>query len=469
MGWLLATFFASTQGVRFVLLGVPAFAVGFGIAVGWTFIALSEAIIALWTRPFIIKGVVGALLLFLVFNPVAAYDPIERAYAVGRQQAPGLNDAWWNTMTVLREQTPPDTIVTSWWDFGHWFRNIGNRSVTFDGGSQNPEPGHWVGKTLLTNDEDQALGILRMLNCGQNTAFDIAYKTLDVVPAKRLIDELTLLDRDAAQERLAKTTLSAADQALVLENTHCTPQHQVFITSGDMIGKAGVWGHFGSWSFERSMAYLYATQYSQSEAIAKIEAMGLSTLEATSLYSEAKALPNAQTANTWISGWPNYITQNWVGCTAQNATVRCSAQVGYQQSADGVIAIDSVSFRASNPADTAMTLGVYNNGGRIGELVTRPTKIVFLARGATKLATYAPKQENVPAGLVVPSVLIRETGTVAEPRYDVLFGDPQQVDSLFTQLYFLDGATTPHFTKKATNIEIGGGVITLWDVEFPED
>ena len=469
MGWLLATFFASTQGVRFVLLGVPAFAVGFGIAVGWTFVAVSEALIGLWKHPLLTKGIVGALLLFLVFNPVAAYDPIERAYAVGKQQAPGINDAWWNTMTVLREQTPPDTIVTSWWDFGHWFRNIGNRSVTFDGGSQNPEPGHWVGKTLLTNNEDQALGILRMLNCGQNTAYDTAHKTLDVVPAKRLIDEIVVLDRKDAKKRLAQTTLSQDAQTAILEQTHCTPRPQVFITSGDMIGKAGVWGHFGSWSFERSMAYLYTSQYSQQEALTKIEVMSLTKVEAASLYAEAKALPNAQAANTWISGWPNYITQSWIGCTSQNSTVRCSAQVGYQQAADGVIAIDALSFKSSNPGDAALTLGIYNNGARVGELITRPTKIVYLARDATKLKTILPKQDNVPAGLFVPSVLIRESGTVDEPRYDVLFGDIQQVDSMFTQLYFLDGVTTPHFTKKVVNVEMGGAIITVWDVEFPEE
>lgn len=469
MGWLLATFFASTQGVRFVLLGVPAFAVGFGIAIGWLFVTLSDALITLWKQPLLVRGIVGAVLLFLVFNPVAAYDPIERAYGVGKGQAPGINDAWWNTMTVLREETPTDAIVTSWWDFGHWFRNIGNRSVTFDGGSQNPEPGHWVGKALLTNDEDQALGILHMLNCGQNTAYDTAHETLDVVPAKRLIDELILLDRNGAEKRLATTTLSSADQERILERTHCEPRPQVFITSGDMIGKAGVWGHFGSWSFERSMAYLYSAQYSQQEAIAKIGSMGFTDVEAASLYAEAKALPNAQTANSWISGWPNYITQGWMGCDTQNATTRCAAQVGYQQSADGVIAIDGISFKSSNPADTALTLGIYNNGARVGELITRPAKIVYLARDAKTLRTFTPKQENVPAGLFVPSVLIRESGTAAAPRYDVLFGDAQQVDSLFTQLYFLDGSTTPHFTKKTVNTEMGGGVITLWDVSFPEE
>jgi dolichyl-diphosphooligosaccharide--protein glycosyltransferase len=469
MGWLLATLFAATQGVRFILLGVPAFGIAFGVAVGWIFVALSENLIALWKRPLLTRGVVGALLLFLVFNPVAAYDPIERAYQAGKQQAPGMNDAWWETMRVLREDTPTDTIVTSWWDFGHWFRNLGNRSVTFDGGSQNPQPGHWVGKALLTSSEVEALGIIRMFNCGQNTAYDVAHETLDVIPAKKLINEIILLSREEARERLAQTTIPLADQERILAVTHCEPRPQVFITSGDMIGKAGVWGHFGSWSFERSMAYIYSQKYPQNEAIARLEASGLDKTTATSLYAEARALPSALAANSWISGWPNYLTQNWIGCTVENNTVRCRTTFGYQQTQQGVVAVDGIAFRPDAPEDTAITIGVYNNGARLGEVVTRPPKIAFLARDADELMTFRTSQDRTPAGLFVPSILIRESGTPGASRYDVLFADELQVDSLFTQLYFLDGATTPRFTKKATNVEVGGGVITVWNVELLRD
>jgi hypothetical protein len=236
-----------------------------------------------------------------------------------------------------------------------------------------------------------------------------------------------------------------------------------------MIGKAGVWGHFGSWSFERSMAYTYATTYRQQEALEKIEAMGLSKTDAASLYAEVVSLPSPQAANSWISGWPNYLTQGWTGCTAQNRTIKCQTTFGYQQSAQGTIAVDGVAFRTNKLEDAAITIGVYAQQGRLGEVVTRPKKVVFLARGADELKVYYPKQDNTPAGLFVPSILIREGGTPEEPVYDVLFADELQVDSMFTQLYFLDGASAPHFHKLSSRTEMGGGVITLWKVEFPED
>lgn len=217
------------------------------------------------------------------------------------------------------------------------------------------------------------------------------------------------------------------------------------------------------------MAYIYSQKYPQNEAIARLEASGLDKTTATSLYAEARALPSALAANSWISGWPNYLTQNWIGCTVENNTVRCRTTFGYQQTQQGVVAVDGIAFRPDAPEDTAITIGVYNNGARLGEVVTRPPKIAFLARDADELMTFRTSQDRTPAGLFVPSILIRESGTPGASRYDVLFADELQVDSLFTQLYFLDGATTPRFTKKATNVEVGGGVITVWNVELLRD
>ena len=41
----------------------------------------------------------------------------------------------------------------------------------------------------------------------------------------------------------------------VLKYSHCTPPEDYYITSEDMIGKAGVWSHFGSWDFNKASMY----------------------------------------------------------------------------------------------------------------------------------------------------------------------------------------------------------------------
>jgi asparagine N-glycosylation enzyme membrane subunit Stt3 len=63
----------------------------------------------------------------------------------------------------IGNNTSNNTVITSWWDFGHLFTYEANRPVTFDGSSQNSPRAYWVGKALLTSNETLSVGILRML------------------------------------------------------------------------------------------------------------------------------------------------------------------------------------------------------------------------------------------------------------------------------------------------------------------
>ncbi len=44
---------------------------------------------------------------------------------------------WYEAMTFLREETPEDSNVISWWDFGYWFQTRGERNTVADGGYGN--------------------------------------------------------------------------------------------------------------------------------------------------------------------------------------------------------------------------------------------------------------------------------------------------------------------------------------------
>ena len=74
-----------------------------------------------------------------------------------------------------QKNTSSETVVMSWWDFGHLFAVAADRPVTFDGGSQNTPRAYWIGKALTTSNETLSLGILRMLS----SSGDLAYETLD--------------------------------------------------------------------------------------------------------------------------------------------------------------------------------------------------------------------------------------------------------------------------------------------------
>lgn len=465
MGWLLASLFAATRGVRFLLLGIAPFAIAFGIAIGWIYIAIVHALNREIKKPILISVTTGLILCIIIFNPFASYSIMNQANQDSRQNLPNMNDAWWNALQEIKQNTPTNTIITSWWDFGHWFRNIAERGVTFDGGSQNPEPGHLVGKILLTNNETVAIGTLRMLDCSQNEAYHVALDAYDVVPAKDLIDQIVTLTKAQAQARLAQTNLSAADQADILEKTHCVPPPAVFITSGDMIGKSGVWGHFGNWNFPRAIAYDYVHDLPQAEAMAKLKELNYSDAEATQLYFQIKALKSDSEANTWIASWPSYITQNWVSCTADGQQITCPMYLGLQQTSQGVIAIDSVSFNSTDPQNASIVLGVYTNAGRAGGNNVAPVKTVF-ADVDTKTMTTTTQESAQGSNF---GVLIRKQTANNQTAYSAIIADPLQVDSMFTQLYFLNGVFLKDFTIRTQNNEPGGSPIIVWNVEWPAD
>jgi hypothetical protein len=114
---------------------------------------------------------------------------------------------------------------------------------------------HWIGHSLLTNNENDAVGVLRMLDCGSNTAFEKLDESIDDIAKSALIihDIVKMTKEDAKKYLLKYVDGKKADE--VLKYTHCEPPENYYITSDDMIGKSGVWAHFGIWDFNRATIY----------------------------------------------------------------------------------------------------------------------------------------------------------------------------------------------------------------------
>jgi asparagine N-glycosylation enzyme membrane subunit Stt3 len=128
VAWFLAALFLSFQGPRFVMLMVPPFAITFGVAMGrlqqWT----DTKIGPLWpSASWLSRPIVFAVLAAVLIVPVM------QGYAAARAYLPKMNAAWWNTLNVLRQKSPPDAIVNTWWDYGYWTKFVAVRRVNNDG------------------------------------------------------------------------------------------------------------------------------------------------------------------------------------------------------------------------------------------------------------------------------------------------------------------------------------------------
>ncbi len=58
-------------------------------------------------------------------------------YVFCNSVGPSFNQYWQQSMDYMSNETPVNSSILSWWDFGYWFQTRGNRPSTADGGNNN--------------------------------------------------------------------------------------------------------------------------------------------------------------------------------------------------------------------------------------------------------------------------------------------------------------------------------------------
>ena len=62
------------------------------------------------------------------------------------------NQQWQYAMEWVRDNTPQDAVFGHWWDYGYWVQSIGDRATVLDGGNAISFWNHWMGRLVLTGD-----------------------------------------------------------------------------------------------------------------------------------------------------------------------------------------------------------------------------------------------------------------------------------------------------------------------------
>ncbi|MBU0456546.1 MAG: dolichyl-diphosphooligosaccharide--protein glycosyltransferase subunit STT3, partial [Nanoarchaeota archaeon] len=318
--WFIGTAYGFTKGIRFGILMVPAFAIAFGAGIGIIYQYVSKWVVkSIGIDKKLTKTIIIALICLLLISSIKATNN------TAKNEIPSMNDAWYNTLTKIKDNTT-DAITTSWWDFGHWFVAVSERRVTFDGADQG-ERIHWVGKTLLTSDENVSVGLLRMLNCGQEKPVHVLEKFFDenTIKAVDVLNEMMVLNDKKEAIKLLKTKgLTNTQIAEIIKITYCDDLiEQFYITSEDMVGKAGVWGHFGSWDFTKASMYQQVIKNKTKGKQILTDKFNLTEEEADNYYYQITTTP----ADQWVSPWPGY--QGSAGCNKESDNILvCNINAG---------------------------------------------------------------------------------------------------------------------------------------------
>ncbi|MBW2973134.1 FKBP-type peptidyl-prolyl cis-trans isomerase [Candidatus Woesearchaeota archaeon] len=423
--WFIGTMYASTKGVRFTLLLAPAFSVAFGVALG----RIYQKVTNWFDKELNMSKIITGTVLIVLFS-ILLIAPAKADFKRAKADMPLVNDAWWNSLTKIKEESKSDAIINSWWDFGHHFKYIADRAVTFDGGSQNTPMAHWIGHTLLTDNEKEAIGILRMLDCGSNTAFErLLEETGDTIDSVNLLYKIIVLDKIAAAGELEAAGIKNIDE--VLKYTHCEPPENYFITSGDMFNKAGVWGHFGSWNFEKAYIWMNLRKLPKDEMIKIMqEKFNYSDEKAEQVYYKVQSIDTEKEANTWISPWPGY-TSRLQNCKTQNNEIICNNGL--------IVNLDDLSakIKVSGGEGVPESLVYIDENGEFQEKIFANSKIP------------------------VSAVLV-----LSKNGYQSLLCDPLHAKGMFTRLFFMDGHGLKHFELFDEQQQPTGEMIYVWKINW---
>lgn len=161
-----------------------------------------------------------------------------------------FNETWKNSLIYIKENTPPEAIINTWWPPGHFIKAVADRKVTFDGASINKPQGYWMARIFLSTDEEEAVGLLRMLNTSANRAADfLEERGFRVSETVSILGHISPLDRAAAASFL-RPRLSEEDTGHLLNLTHGTPPPSYLMIYNELVEKHIQLNFVGQWNFK---------------------------------------------------------------------------------------------------------------------------------------------------------------------------------------------------------------------------
>ncbi|MBN2121370.1 MAG: hypothetical protein JW734_10000 [Candidatus Omnitrophica bacterium] len=282
--WLFSMTFASLKGSRFtLLLSVP---IGIFLGAG-----LDRGIMLVIARIIDTKDLRLKIVFFTCVSLILyafAASSINRGFATAKASFPAMNDDWHNFLIRLKESTPEDSIINSWWDYGSWFKEVSRRPVIFDGLSQNRPLAHWMARVLLTEDEEEAFRILKMLNNSSEKLFeDIEDFLGDGFKSVTLLNRLFKTqpkDTDAILDEygLSQVLKERIKEVLFLK----TPGPAYLVLDESMIYKMQAISFLGNWSFPKAYVMKHRNA-SKGEVLNNLSRIfALSSQEAERIYNE---------------------------------------------------------------------------------------------------------------------------------------------------------------------------------------
>ena len=407
--WLVAAF-ARASAVRFLLLLVAPVGLLAGVALGRVYGALH----ALLARRLAGTALLAVTAAAFALVAAVAVPAVRGGTKVARDYVPRMDDAWWDTFVHLRDTTPADAIIDTWWDYGHWAKYIAERRVTMDGASLRTHLPYWLARALYAPSEREALGLLRMLNCGSDATPEpeghagawgkLVDRGVEPRAAQAMVLALASLDRAEASAYLTAHGLAPDAVEDVLRSTHCTSPPSYLVLGEDFARLVG-WRRLGTWDFARG----------------------------------------AGTDTGYL--WPQ-----WRPCEAWTDGVTWQCRIGRPVDASGRVLLGLL-YRTDS---VMLTQAIFQRpGGTPGRADQTGTPGLLLVAGVDTIDEIPfPNPTDPGLGFLIDTVGRR-----------VLAGPPALLRSTFTRLVFLGPKHSLYFTRVDDRVGKWGERVVAWRIE----
>jgi len=413
---------------------------------------------------------------FSPFPPFCDHGKCKQSLDIFKEKPAIYDDGLEQIMDLIKTQTPPDAIITSWWTEGNFIKSQAERRSTIDAASQNMQHLLWVASALASDDENKAVAALQLVDCGsyvpyylltRNTIIDptlpFANGTVsDSYHAFKILQDLLSMDKDQSASYLQalanRNMFSSSIIPELLNKTKCNPVEGYFLVSDAFREFTSVWSFYATFDVDRAKIFNLkddkpaALSFMQQELNATQKEAEDLLLQAQSIQTDAELLDFFSRRGRIVE----------ILCLPQkDAFLRCVT--GYKNSIVE-FNIDTLNKKITygrGPQDVFASL-VWADATGYHEQSLQSSSSSFLP---------SPSPKNSPLNMVFgvdsQPVSVVLTTVQKEGKTVVLLADQPLQKSMYVRLNYLNGAGLSKFSLLGRAVSNLKGNLYVWKVLWP--
>jgi len=233
---------------------------------------------------------VSRLLMICLFLPV----PLVLGHIGAQGVSRIMNDVWYNSLLNLKEKSPPNAIIDSWWPPGYFINAVAERRTVIDGGTQQNHQTYWMARAFLSSDEKTAVGLFNMVNTKGNAPLDfLLERHWELSDAIELITDSMTLDPASLMAQLSGKMSADEQKAFVnLIQIEQPPPSYLFLYN-DLMEKNLALTLLAKWNFRKAKEFQQKKQLTQKPIILALGNWVQNVLQ-TPFWTNPLLIPNHQ-------------------------------------------------------------------------------------------------------------------------------------------------------------------------------